>query len=834
MTNDGISVPYNHELKPLEELLAAVRRPGDFFARGAVEVPMPRVEVDGVGVLSFPVPEPQIGQLIQQAVRAPYGRGEETILDESVRKVWQLPPDKVSLGGKSWENSFQQILARVANGLGCAEAGVSAELYKFLVYDTGAFFKAHRDTEKTGGMFGTLVVVLPSSHRGGELLIRHAGREATVDLAHAEFSEISFAAFYADCEHEVRPVSEGNRVCLVYNLIQSRDGKKSQPLTAPLYDAETSAAAKLLGEAFAAPGAPAKLAWLLEHQYSPAELSFATLKSADAARAKVILAAAERAGCAAHLGIVHIEENGPAQEIYNNHPSRRRGRYRDEDEEEADASSDDFEVIEVSDGSRHIDQWVDEQNRPVEFGKLPLEEGEVLPAGALDDEDPDEQRLMEATGNEGASFERSYHRAALVIWPRERFAGVLLQAGVGAALPHLKERIAACGGAAGTDAQRQPVIAIAGQIVEAWENPPSYFSYRSLAKEPSRAEMLKLLGKLGERALLERFIDGVVTRQYDGSENEALTANVPLLGAAATGELFAQLMHENMRLFHRGCVNLLRRVIRERGEELTAEWGQESRKVAAVIVEALPKLKPAADPDASADWQRIQKAKPVDPAMVADLLESLRALDASALRAEAAAAIAGNVSAFNPGTVIVPALAAVYERKPKAFASDAECGRLWVHAAEFLLARSEFPPAPPADWKQEVKISGCACADCRELQTFVLDAAEQVHRFRVRQDRRSHVENQIRNQHLDMSCATDRKGSPQTLVCTKTRRRYQRQCEQHRADCAAMTTLLDVMSAAPDSLAKLASRLTAAKEHKPEPLKEAYAPKNHPIQSEFP
>jgi hypothetical protein len=58
--------------------------------------------------------------------------------------------------------------------------------------------------------------------------------------------------------------------------------------------------------------------WLLEHQYSPAELSFAALKNADAARARVILAAAERADCAVHLGIVHIKK-----------PARRSLRARD-------------------------------------------------------------------------------------------------------------------------------------------------------------------------------------------------------------------------------------------------------------------------------------------------------------------------------------------------------------------------------------------------------------------------------------------------------------------------------------------------------------------------
>ena len=313
MADDSIRVEYNQELKPLEQLLCGVERAGDFFVRGAVEIPMPKLEVEGVGVLSFPVPPAQTTALIRQATRAPYGRGAETVLDESVRKVWQLPPDKVRLGGKSWAVSFDGILKQVIAGLGCAGMPVSAELYKLLVYDTGGFFLAHRDTEKAGGMFGTLVVVLPAAHRGGELVIRHAGRETVVDLSGAEVSEVRFAAFYADCEHEVRPITEGNRVCLVYNLIQQSGAKnKKGALHAPDYEKEIAAAAALLEKNLSEAGAPAKIAWLLEHQYSPDGLSFAGLKSADAARAKVLAQAAERAGCAAHLGIVHIEESGSA------------------------------------------------------------------------------------------------------------------------------------------------------------------------------------------------------------------------------------------------------------------------------------------------------------------------------------------------------------------------------------------------------------------------------------------------------------------------------------------------------------------------------------------
>jgi hypothetical protein len=296
-----ISVPYNHELASVEEVLKGVQEPGDFFMQGVAERVMPRIEVDGVGALSFPVPPAQIQRLIQQATRAPYGRGEKTIVHESVRKVWQVPPEKVRISGKSWANSWREIVARVRKGLGCGDAEVRAEFYKLLIYDTGGFFTAHRDTEKASGMFGTLIVVLPSAHRGGELIVRHAGREVTVDMAGAKTSELAFSAFYADCEHEVRPITEGDRVCLVYNLIQSRRATASRVLSAPVSNVEVQTVAERFDEAFAEEDKPVKLVWLLEHQYSPAELSFAALNNADAARARVILAAAERSDCAVHL-----------------------------------------------------------------------------------------------------------------------------------------------------------------------------------------------------------------------------------------------------------------------------------------------------------------------------------------------------------------------------------------------------------------------------------------------------------------------------------------------------------------------------------------------------
>ena len=90
-------IGYARDWQPLERLLESVNRPGDFCAHGRVFAPMPRLEVDGVGTLSFPVPESQVRALIGVAERAPYGKGEETLVDTSVRDCRQIDSARIRL-----------------------------------------------------------------------------------------------------------------------------------------------------------------------------------------------------------------------------------------------------------------------------------------------------------------------------------------------------------------------------------------------------------------------------------------------------------------------------------------------------------------------------------------------------------------------------------------------------------------------------------------------------------------------------------------------------------------------------------------------------------------
>src|SRR5262249_51298934 len=193
---------------------------------------------------------------------------------------------------------------------------VTPHLYKLLVYEKGSFFAPHRDTEKTPGMFATLVVCLPSRHQGGTLLIRHDGQTQKIDFGGktAEFTT-QYAAFYADCEHEIKPVTSGYRICLVYNLAIA--GKK-QP-AAPKDGRDVERATELLAELFDEPsGDLDKIAIPLEHQYTEAGLDPRKLKGSDRARADVLERAAASLDYQCYFALLtHHQSGEPDYDTYD-------------------------------------------------------------------------------------------------------------------------------------------------------------------------------------------------------------------------------------------------------------------------------------------------------------------------------------------------------------------------------------------------------------------------------------------------------------------------------------------------------------------------------------
>ncbi|TFY74627.1 hypothetical protein EWM64_g9383 [Hericium alpestre] len=109
------------------------------------------------------------------------------------------------------------------------------ELYKLNVYGKDSFFKAHIDTPRSETMFGSLVLVYPTEHEGGALVLRHRGEEWTFDSAQAVKNQattsIGYVAFFSDVEHEVSHVQAGYRVTLTFNVYYDDVGAVEVPPT---------------------------------------------------------------------------------------------------------------------------------------------------------------------------------------------------------------------------------------------------------------------------------------------------------------------------------------------------------------------------------------------------------------------------------------------------------------------------------------------------------------------------------------------------------------------------------------------------------------------------
>ena len=123
--------------------LNSVKRPGSFAAGGTIQLPIPALQVTGIAEkIGLPINSLQAEKVIEKCSRAPFGRGEDTIVDTSVRCTWQLNPTQFTICNRAWKKELQSLVSRVKKELGCdASQDVTCELYKLLLYEPGGFFK---------------------------------------------------------------------------------------------------------------------------------------------------------------------------------------------------------------------------------------------------------------------------------------------------------------------------------------------------------------------------------------------------------------------------------------------------------------------------------------------------------------------------------------------------------------------------------------------------------------------------------------------------------------------------------------------------------------------
>lgn len=482
-------------MNELIRLMEKVENPGTFSVSGKLDFIPPGLKVEGIGIVSLPLIKPQAKSLIGLCEQAPFGRGEDTIVDTKVRNVWQLSPDQFELTNPEWEASLQEAVTELmGKPLGLSGCKIKCEPYKLLIYEKGSFFKSHRDTEKIPNMFATLVVNLPSEHKGGELIVSHGDQSQHYSFADKDLLHPYFLTFYADCYHEVKPITAGYRICLIYNL--AIVNRKKQPLLSQASKAINDINAWIKQWTKTKPENPL-LCYLLEHSYSEQNICLANLKNGDFAKASVLLKAAEQNHCQAFLCLVSYCRISYGETAYY-------GRYSYNN----DLTEDDFEEEDVEREEIYAHALITSLGETVKVKKLYLEEDQLLANIPLLEGPGRDVSVFEATGNEGATKELWYHRGAVILWPKSRDLEMVSKMDINYGIHYLKTALQKQDGLKGKD--RPKIIQLADHILS---------QKRSYDSDDISPELIKI----GDIKLLQKYIHKQISSYYSLSQINAKT-----------------------------------------------------------------------------------------------------------------------------------------------------------------------------------------------------------------------------------------------------------------------------------------------------------------------
>jgi len=415
---------------PIDEILAALESSetsGSFCTNKNVNSTNFDIKFNKIGALAFPIQETQIQALISIAQPAKFGWKDQTILDKEVRNVWEISKSKVKIGKKQWEAKIEPLLEKFKIDLGLPKKSkLTADLHNMLIYQPGHFFKPHQDTEKIDGMVATLVIILPTAHEGGELIIDHLGVKKTFKHASSALNKLSCIAFYADCYHEVKEVTSGYRVSLTYNLILEKYKGNVDVLFDPDFESklEKSLVNHFSSDIHREPRGykdtkPLKVIYLLEHQYTQQSLSWDGLKNNDQVRVNALLKLADQLDLTAHLALADMKETWDCEFDYNEYRYNRKRGYHDDEEEGTPTY--------IMDSSTELKHWINRQGKPVELEAFTPCDSEICWTGANENLDPYQSEYEGWQGNYGNTLDRWYHRAAIVLWRKDDYYPILFE-----------------------------------------------------------------------------------------------------------------------------------------------------------------------------------------------------------------------------------------------------------------------------------------------------------------------------------------------------------------------------------------------------------------------
>lgn len=234
----------------------------------------------------------------------------------------------------------------------------------------------------------------------------------------------------------------------------------------------------------------------MQHEYTPAGLSVNVLKNKDRAMAQVLQEAIKGQDFDMYLALLKYTKSGGADttSYYGDY------KMMDVDDEEFNL----YSFVGVHGERPDISVPIDESGKPREISKnaqlTNFYTKDIYPADTFEG-DADSESVEEATGNEGASMELRYHRAVIVLWPKECWIDI------------------ACSGDVNEAVKYMAGLTKNSASSKEWEN-VKRMAERVISRVGLNATFLEILLKIGDEKLIQTFLQTVKHHSFGFDVNE--------------------------------------------------------------------------------------------------------------------------------------------------------------------------------------------------------------------------------------------------------------------------------------------------------------------------
>jgi len=383
-----------------------------------------------------------------------------------------------------------------------------------------------------------------------------------------------------------------------------------------------------------------------------------------------------------------------------------------------DDDDDEHEMGEVIDEMLSVSHWSNRDGKEVQFGKIILDESEIVTEQELLARNPDEEEFEGYTGNAGMTVDHWYHRAAIVIWSRQDHFKILCHAGMDAAIAGLRLLFDELNTLQQAERKKkyQDCLVFAEVIINEWESTPrNRWGDDDAGNEK---DFVKLLQQLDDPALARLFFTHMMMNDGDIQLNTSFCQWLKKHGwenfeaelITMIKTMTAETANRNAKLLSLLCLQ----------DDKNAERLALCKHLSRHLDRGLQSFDKK---QVGSRWEE----RTVERSVLLEFL--IRAMLAIEIEKPLATLIEHTLKHEKKYALIETHLPALYSLESEMVATSSAAISDWLSdCRQQLEKRTEKAPKEPTDYHRKSKLS-CDCADCLMLSTFLDNPVQERARF---------------------------------------------------------------------------------------------------------